>query len=507
MKVSRLLIAGLLAAVWIALPLQAALAQDASPVSGELLARFEAIIRSEMAHYHIPGAAVAVIQEGEVVYSQGFGVRNVATGEPFTPQTQFSVGSTTKSMTSLVIAQLVDEGVLSWDTPVVELYPAFKTSDPGLTARLTVRDLMSMGTGLEPDAMKSLAWGEATEADVFSAIATMQIAGEYRQHYAYNNEVYASAAYVAAMAAGQEPTLAVYEQLMQARLFEPAGMTSTLITDDASLLDANHSLSYSFTLIDAIAEPDLALRAPIHVVAPAGGAWSTLEDMSRYVITQMNGGITPDGARIVSAANLATTWEPQVTMPANGPGIERLSYGMGWVIGSYEGVPFRYHDGGWAGYRTMMAIFPDSQTGLIIFANHVFGDLATYALTYSFAELLEGRDPAALLDEFRALFAESFGSIEAQLASFPPPEVKAEEVNPLLGRYEQGWTVELRDDSRLWLVRPNWEFVLRPLPGGKLYVVASGGALGAVVQFTLEGDQETMSVGFGDRQWSFAKIE
>lgn len=507
MKICRILIVGLLAAAWIALPLQVGLAQDTSPVSEELLARFEAIIRSELAHYHIPGAAVAVIRDSEVVYSEGFGVRNVATGEPFTPQTQFRIGSTTKSMTSLVIAQLVDEGVLSWDTPVVAIYPEFQTSDSELTAKLTVRDLMSMGTGLESDGMNSLGWGEWTEADVFKAIAAMRIAGDYRQHYAYNNEVYASAAYVAAMAAGQAPTLEIYKQLMQTRLFDPAGMASTLIADDANQLDANRSLSYSFTLIGAIAEPDLMLPAPVHVIAPAGGVWSTLEDMSRYVITQMNGGVTPGGARIVSKTNLATTWEPQVNMPAAGLGIESQSYGMGWIVGSYKGIPIRYHNGNWIGYHTMMAVFPDQQAGLIIFCNHDFGAMATNVLTYAFGELLDGSDPAASLDELRTLFDENFGSIELQLASLPPPEVKAEEVNLLLGRYEQGWAVELRADNRLWLSRPNWEFVLRPLPGEKLYLVSSGAALGVVVQFALEGDQVTMSLSFGDKQWSFAKIE
>ncbi|MBI5959998.1 MAG: beta-lactamase family protein, partial [Chloroflexi bacterium] len=141
MKITRYLIVGLLLTLWIALPLRSGLAQDSTPTSADLLTQFEALIQSEMAYYHIPGAAVAVIQDGEVIYSQGFGSRNVATGDPFTPQTQFRIGSTTKSMTSLLVAQLVDEGKLSWDTPVTEIYPDFQTSDPELTAQLTLRDL------------------------------------------------------------------------------------------------------------------------------------------------------------------------------------------------------------------------------------------------------------------------------------------------------------------------------------------------------------------------------
>ncbi|MBI5961299.1 MAG: beta-lactamase family protein, partial [Chloroflexi bacterium] len=450
--------------------------------------------------------AVAVIQDGEVIYSQGFGSRNVATGDPFTPQTQFRIGSTTKSMTSLLVAQLVDEGKLSWDTPVTEIYPDFQTSDPELTAQLTLRDLMGMGTGLESDDLVSLDWGLWTEADLFKAIAAQTAVGEFRQHYAYNNEVYASAGYLAALAAGESLTLESYKTLIQSRLFDPLGMSSTIITDDRSQLSDNYSESYGFTLIDSITNADLVLPAPINVVAPAGAVWSSLEDMSRYVITQMNGGVSPDGTRLVSEVNLAITWEAQTVMPNEEPEIENLGYGMGWVSGTYNGLPFRYHDGGWDGYRTMMTIFPDTQTGLIIFCNHLFGDLFNNALMYAFGEMLDGGDPTPILDEFHTVFDENYVSIDAQLGFLPPPEVDPAVVAPLLGDYEQGWTLEQRADNRLWLIRPNWEMVLRPLPGVDIYLVSSGAAIGATAQFAVEGDEVTLTLDLAGEAWTFAKV-
>jgi CubicO group peptidase (beta-lactamase class C family) len=99
------------------------LAETNPQITDPMLANFEGIIQSEMEYFHIPGAAVAVIQDGQVVYSQGFGVRNVETSEPLTPQTRFRIGSTTKSMTSMLVAQLVDEGLLSWDTPITDIFP------------------------------------------------------------------------------------------------------------------------------------------------------------------------------------------------------------------------------------------------------------------------------------------------------------------------------------------------------------------------------------------------
>lgn len=507
MRWFRVLSVACVLAVWIALPVQVGTAQDGAPGSQDLLARFDAIVQAEMAYYHIPGAAVAVIQDGEVVFTQGYGVRSVTTGEPFTPQTQFRVGSTTKSMTALMIAQLVDEGVLDWDTPITNVLPDFQTSEPELTARLVVRDLMGMGTGLEADPLTSLEWGEWAEADLFDAVAAMPVAGEYRAHYAYNNEVFALAGYVAAKAAGRPSTLETYRQLMQTRVFDLLGMESTLITDDIGDLSANYAESYSLNLFDGYAVPDPVLPAPIHVVAPAGGTWSTLDDMARYVITRMNGGVSPEGVRIVSEFNLVATWEPQVTMPADNPEIERMAYAMGWVVGTYHGVSFRYHDGGWDGYRTMMGVFPQTQSGLVIFCNHLYGDLFNHALLFAFGELVNGGDPEPLLADFRNQFDEQFGSLDAQLAFLPPPEVTPEEVAPLLGRYEGGWAVALGEDNRLRIERPNWVFRLRPLPGKHLYLIASGAAIGTMVQFDLDGEQVTLTLELDSDGITLARIE
>jgi CubicO group peptidase (beta-lactamase class C family) len=279
------------------------------------------------------------------------------------------------------------------------------------------------------------------------------------------------------------------------------------VLDDPDELGDNVAASYSFTLLGDITAPDPVRDAPINVIAPAGGMWSTLDDMARYVITQMNGGVTPDGARIVSEAALAATWRPQVDIPAEIPCFEGVSYGMGWVTGTYNGTPLRFHDGGWAGYRTAMAIFPDTQTGLIIFANHSLGDSFNYGLMFTFAEMLNDRDPSPLLDELNTRFETNFGNLDAQLAQLPPPEVERADVEPLLGRYERGWSVELRDDDLLWLVHPGWAFALRPLPRDNAYLIASGTVAGATVQFIPGGDAVATRVEIGGDTLTFAKTE
>src|SRR5690606_24801633 len=110
------------------------------PLTGERRTAFEAYVADTLHRTGVPGASIAVVQDGEVVFLQGFGVKELGGTDPVTPDTQLMIGSVTKSMTSTLAATLVDEGWLTWDTPLVELLPAFAVADPDLTSRLTIAD-------------------------------------------------------------------------------------------------------------------------------------------------------------------------------------------------------------------------------------------------------------------------------------------------------------------------------------------------------------------------------
>lgn len=501
--VSFILIAFLLAGV---LAPSVARAQEGPRVTDELLAEFETIVQDEMAYYHIPGVAIAVIQDAEVVYAQGFGVRDVASGEPFTAETQFRIGSTTKSITSLLAAQLVDEGLLSWDVSPTTLYPDYALPDADLTAKVTLRDLMGMNTGLGPSETGALQWGVWTAEDLLAALVTLPVHGEFRNYYEYNNEVYASAGYMATIAAGLEPTLENYKTLVQERIFDPIGMPSAIITDDLNQISDNYSKSYEMALLDSVLDPFESSPTPIGVVAPAGAVWTNLNDMARYVITQMNGGVTPDGTRIVSEENLAETWKPQVSMGEAPSGLTNSQYAMGWVASDLYGYPVRYHDGGWNGYRTLMTVYPDANAGLIIFTNHTFGDIYNYVLMFAFQQLLHGEEPAAVA-EGRSTFDQLYGVIDETLAQLPPVEVDPAVVSPLVGTYEEGWAVELREDNTLWATAGAYELMLRPLPMENTYIGVNGALAGTLLIFDPAATPVTMTMQLGEEEFTIAMVE
>jgi len=476
--------------------------QAQSAVNDALLTEFEQLIKDEMAYYKIPGVAVAVIVGDEVVYAQGFGSRDLENDLPFTTQTQFRIGSTTKSMTSLFIAQLVDEGILSWDTPVTDLFPEFQTVNPDLTAQITVRDLMGMNTGLVSTVTHGLDWGNWDVNDLMGAIAQMEIGGDFREFYSYNNEVYALGGYAGVVATGVEATLEQYKALIQERIFDPIGMDSAIITDDITLLSVDYAESYELSLLDG--EPARMDNPPIHVVAPAGAVWTTIEDMALYVITQMNGGVTSDGVRIVSEENLSETWKSSVSIEYNENGIENTAYGMGWVTETYQSIPIQYHDGGWAGYSTQMVIFSEDDIALIIFTNGSQGGIFGGMLNYAFTELVHNLEPTAVTrahemwDDTLAQYAQA-----EQLLSTDVGDVSA-----FVGNYADNWVVEQREDDSLWVSRGEWHFRLAYIAMFSQYIVINNGGAGVMVAFETEGDSVTMTLELGPGNLlEFAKID
>ncbi len=488
-----------------AMSFQFASAQNTPVVTSEVLAEFEQLIADEMAYYHIPGMAAAVIADGEIVYAQGFGMRDIENNLPFTTETLFRVGSTTKSMTSLIIAQLVEEGLLAWDTPITEIIPDFSTADPELTARLTLRDLMGMGTGLESNSLDGFYWGDWSFADLLDAIGRQAIAGEFGEHYAYNNEVYAAAGYAAALALGLEPTVESFSAMIEERVFAPIGMDGAIVTDDHRLLGDNFALPYEIPLDGDGFENAVMVDPPIGISAPAGAVWADVEDMARYLITQMSGGITPDGTRIVDEAALMETWQPGVVVDMNIPAFTDAHYGMGWVTHRYNGIALRWHDGGWQGYSTQIAIFPEANVGLVVFANSTLGGEINNVLTYAFAELLYGLEPQAA-EFLHANFDELVAQLEMIRTQMLITPFNADSAAALVGDYENGWSVEVGEDA-LIIRRGGWEFRAVPMPIEGVYLVVNAGAAGVPIIFETDGDSVSMIVQLPAVELTLNRIE
>jgi CubicO group peptidase (beta-lactamase class C family) len=336
-------------------------------LDGPALAELDRYIEDAMLRFGVPGAAVAVVQDGDVSHVNTFGVRDVATQAPVTPETLMKIGSVTKSMTTLMIADLDEEGVLSWDTRAVDILPWFKTTDDARTSEITVRDLVSNSTGLMRRDTEVIFTASDLDAEgVVRSIASFGFdpAAEFRKTFGYSNQMVAAGGYIAAHAAGGTGDLyRDFVDQIRLRVFDPIGMRDTTFSLDEVTAGGDYASPHAFNLDYSHAVLPVEQEEFLSPFAPAGAAWSNVSDMARYLATQIGRGVTPDGNRLVASASLQKTWAPQVEV-APGAG-----YGLGWFAMDYKGQPRVGHGGDTLGFSSNIDFLPEAGIGVVVLTN------------------------------------------------------------------------------------------------------------------------------------------
>jgi CubicO group peptidase (beta-lactamase class C family) len=431
------------------------------PLTGERLATFEAYIATNLAAAGVPGAAVAVVQNGEVVFLQGFGVREIGQSAPVTPDTLLRIGSVTKSFSSLLTATLVDAGRLSWETPLVDLLPAFAVADPDLTPRLTARDAFCACTGLpRRDLEFIISAHELTPERLIAGMAELPLTAPYGEKYQYSNQMVAAGGFAAAVADGGSlhDLGHAYAIALRERVLNPIGMPRTTLDLTDVLAGDDYAIPHAADVTGALQPlPLLDDDTWLVPVAPSGALWSSASEMARYVQTELGHGVSPDGRRVVSTANLERTWQPSVALQA-GPGTPpdmaafAGHYALGWVLGAYGGQRLVWHSGGTLGFISLVSFLPEADLGVVILTNRTgTASPFTYAVQFRLLELLFDQPAAfdALLEASLAGAAQGRADLLAHLGEIDPAAV-----TPYLGRYanpELGEvTLLLQDDSLIW---------------------------------------------------------
>ncbi|HYJ13765.1 MAG TPA: serine hydrolase domain-containing protein [Thermomicrobiales bacterium] len=412
------------------------------PLTGERLASFEAYVAALLAEMGIPGAAVAVVQGGEIAFLQGFGVREIDRPEPVTADTLLRIGSVTKSFSSLLSATVVDTGRLEWETPLVELLPDFAVSDPDLTPQLTVQDAFSASIGLpRRDWELILDPDRLTPEIVVASLATLPLTAPYGEQYQYNNQMVATGGFAAAVADGGSPIdlARSYEIALRERVLEPIGMRrSTLLLTDV-VADDDHATPHAQDLTGTFHPlPLMEDDAWIVPVAPTGGLWSSAREMAHYIQTQLSRGVSPDGGRVASAANIERTWQPGVAFPPPPPGTPAFTativqhYALGWISGAFGGQRLVSHGGATLGFTSQVAFLPEGDLGVVVLTNGaeqgLFGNVVMLRLLEIVFDL-----PPRIDDMVSSALpgaASSWSDLLAQLGPVDP-----EVVTPHLGHY------------------------------------------------------------------------
>lgn len=445
---------------------------DVRPLTYDWLADFSTTVEETRQHFGIPGVAVAIVRDNQVVLAQGLGVRKMGEAAPVTPQTIFAVGSTTKAMNATLIASLVDDGLLAWDQPVREIWPQFQLADPTLTDQTQLRDLLNMSSGV---LRADLEWSGVglTPQETMVSLAALPVDTLPGERYHYNNQVVATGGYVAALAAeGAGDDLdQIYADLLKNRVFEPAGMSTASLSVDVAQANPNHATPHDFTLFEEV------VPTYYHVdtgLAPAGAVNASVIDLARFLAMQLNRGVSQSGARVVSAENLAETWRPQTEIYPD------FRYGMGWFIEEYEGVEVIWHDGDVLGFKALLVMLPEANTGLALITNRTISYGFSHSIRYGFVEALYDLDVDAA-DDFKTQwveFIEALPEIREPLAE----TISEAEAAPYLGRYETGWRVERRADGTLWTMRGPYQWRLLAAGDG-VFTINNGFGITSQIAF------------------------
>ncbi|MEO3758041.1 serine hydrolase [Mycobacterium sp. B14F4] len=382
------------------------------------VAKLDGIAEDLMAKSGIPGMAVAVVHGGKTVYARGFGVKDVKTGEKVDPDTVFQLASVSKSLASTVVAHQVGVNAVEWDTPIVSELPWFALSDPLVTRIVSVGDMMSHRSGLPDHAGDMLEDLGFDRRQVLDRLRQLPL-DPFRISYAYTNFGFTAGAEAVAVNAGKP-----WEVLADEVLFDPLGMEATSYRFTEYEARANRAVGH--IRIDDRYEPSYVRDADAE--APAGGASSSVNDMTRWLAMVLAEG-DHDDRQIVDGKALLPALTPQiVSSRATEPAMRSGFYGFGFNVGSTSAARTEIsHSGAFElGAGTNFLILPSADVAIVALTNATPSGVAE-SLTAQFADLVQFGE---VREDWYGLYSKIFAEMDEPVGSLAGKQPPADAAPP-----------------------------------------------------------------------------
>ena len=368
------------------------------------LTTFDAYVQKAVNDWQVPGLAIIVIKDNQVLFKKGYGVLELGKPEKVDTQTLFACASTTKAMTAACAAMLVDEGKLHWEDKVTDYLPDLQLYDPFVTRELTVKDLFLHDSGV---GNTDFLWGSMniSSDEVLHRMRMVKPEYSFRGGFIYQNIFYLAAGKVIEKASGMP-----WETFIQKRIFDPLKMTRTVPLVKYSLEKANVSSAH-FEIDKKVQVID---KQTTDAIAPAGSVWSCVDDMGKWVICMLDSG-KYEGGRLLTPESWAMLLKPQtmVTMEMY-PTIRVIkphwsTYGMGWFQWDYKGQKIDFHTGSINGLVALNGMMVDKKTGVYILANLDHAEVRHALMYKAFDFFTLGGDT-----DWSAVFLKLYGDIKAK---------------------------------------------------------------------------------------------
>lgn len=322
--------------------------------------KLDQYIKSAVELFSVPGLAVGIIKNGEVLFANGYGLRSNESSDSVNAETIFGIASLSKAFTSASIGMLVDDGKLKWSDRVIDHLPWFKLYDPYITREIKIFDLLSHRVGLATFDGDLLWYGtNYSREEIVKRISEMPIKNGFREKYGYQNVMF--------LVAGElmkEVTGKTWEEFVEERIFIPLGMSNSTVTN--SVINANTNT----------ATPHLEGKVQDFInydnSGPAASINSCVDDMLKWAKFWINEGMV-DSIRLLSIDSYNTITSPYMSISAGNRkeigGTHFIATGLGWFLSDYAGRKVLAHGGGLPGFLSRIAIVPEDSLGIVVFQN------------------------------------------------------------------------------------------------------------------------------------------
>jgi len=465
----------------------------------------DALVEKTLKTFDVPGMAVAVVKDGKVIHAKGYGLRSLNTKEKVTENTLFGIASNSKAFTSAALGMLMDEKKLTWDTKVTDIIPEFKMYNPYVTEEFTIRDLLTHRSGLGLGAGDLMFWPDQnnfTLKDIIHNLRYLKPVSGFRTKYDYDNLLYIVAGEVVARVSGMP-----WEDFIETRILKPLGMNATAasykrLKDKSNVIDPHAPVEGAVKVIR---------RDWSEVANAAGGIYSNVTDMSKWIIMQMENGKFDTNKQLFSRGVHDEMWTPQTIIPVRGTNAYNThfsGYGLGWFLSDVKGFKQATHTGGLAGIVTQVTVLPELKLGIIVFTNQQSGAAFT-AVTNTIKDsylgikgidrVKENHDRVLANEaEAKKITAEIWSTIEAQQKN----NALKTQADLFLGTYQDPWFGEVVisiKNGKLWFdSKRSFQLTgeLLPYKGNTFIVKWTERSMDADAYVMFELDNEGKASGF-----------
>jgi CubicO group peptidase (beta-lactamase class C family) len=409
--------------------------------------QIDRVVENAMKTFNVPGISVAVIKNDKVIHAKGYGVRDIKSKLPMQTSTLVGIASNSKAFTAAALAILVDEKKLSWNERVNNIIPEFKLYNPYVTEEFTVLDLMTHRSGMglgAGDLMFFPDGSDFTIKDVIHNLRYLKQTSSFRSQFDYDNNLYIVAGEVIKRVSGFS-----WEEFIEQKIMRPLQMDASA----ASITRLKNAENKVEPHVAVNGQLQIVPFRPNEVINAAGGIYSNIDDMAKWVRMQLNKGAYGE-KRLFSEQSQHEMWSPHTIIqmgPNGGPYNTHFNaYGIGWGVNDVKGYKQVSHTGGLLGMVTQVTLIPELKLGIVVLTNQEQG-AAFSSITNTIKDSYFGMPAVDRVKEFADRQAKRNADADKEVAEIWKAIDQQTKANgkirlntaPYVGTYKDNWFGEV----------------------------------------------------------------